>query len=138
MRHGQEKSWKEQGRAWTKKDRDYQNLVCLHVGQSDENPVDIAQPVLSKPEAQAVVFKARHAPGHTLYISTGCFQNLASSICRMTDVPPSGNPIVIMLSDWEEGTLEMAKTIWQFRLLARRLAVPFVMVMASQAELREP
>ena len=56
----------------------------------------------------------------------------------MTDVPPSGNPIVIMLSDWEERTLEMAKTIWQFRLLARRLAVPFVMVMASQAELRDP
>jgi len=136
LRVGKEKQWREDKRAWTAEEARYQQLVDLHVGVAHRDAIS-NQSVLTKMEVRRRLFKEKGEIGRTVFITTGSFQNLVTTVLRDRDEKPD-NPLVIIFSDWEEKTLEMSKTMVAFKQVARRMNAPFVIVMASQDHLEEP
>jgi len=136
LRVEKEQIWKKKNLGWPVDESEYQKLVDLLVGLSGRPDIS-NQRVLKKTEVMAQIITGGNKVGHTVFMTTGCFENVAVSILRARRVQ-KGHPIVIILSDWEEKTLEMAKTLIAFKNLANYLEVPFVIVMASQANLVDP
>lgn len=142
MRSGKELAWiKEQEKRsnpipWPQVEAEYQPQVDLYVGICDSTPVK-EQTIQTKKEMMAEVFKNGTNQGRTVYITTGALENLAFSILHAPEFV-TGNPMVLIVSDWEEKTMQMASCITLFKKVCFKLKAPYMIVMASQANLVDP
>ena len=74
-----------------------------------------------------------------VYVSTGKFVSAADTVTRMPEVyKEATSPLVLIVSDWEELAHFCGRAIQSSKELAKMLGVPYIIIMASQANLIDP
>ena len=139
------KKWVSEGReekqfTWPREDEEYARLVDLHVGVLYAPPPE-DMIVVSKKDVEIELLRVKtqgSEDGRTIYLTTGTLSNLATTFVRLQSKVVKGKPVVCIVSDWEDKTMEVAQGIVDFKRMCKRLECTFVIVMASQAHLVDP
>ena len=137
--------WKKQGNeeedfVWPQEFEAYESLVDLYVGVLYAPPPG-NMVVVTKMDVTEELLRVKSnddADGRTIYLTTGTLQNIATSILRRRSKLQKGIPVVLIMSDWEDKTMEVGQCLVDFKRLCKILECPFVIVMASQAHLEDP
>ena len=125
---------------WPEEYDAYASLVDLHVGVTyASKPTEMV--VVDKMAVRKEILRRKSHPddadGRTVYCTTGTLINIATSVARLQSKNKCP-PIVLIVSDWEDRTMEIAQCLIDFKNMCKKLNCTYVIIMASQAYLDDP
>jgi len=137
MTSGKQEHWEKEQKSWPEEEAKYQKRVRLSVGTFLRPSVGEIDYSLSKRDFIKNLLNEEDDVGTSTYVSTGIFLNAVTSVVRYLNISKN-NFFVVIISDWEEKSRQMAQCVRDTKRLAKKLGVPCILILASQSELKEP